>query len=83
MVESRRRHSMSTVGYVPSSGFAMFAAGRAFEQIRNSSAAPTWNVKIATTPAWYCRRGRRVRTSAARTSPDAHPASSMWISLSR
>ena len=32
---------LSTMGYVPFSSFAMFAAGRAFEQIRNSVAYPT------------------------------------------
>ena len=38
---------LSTMGYVPFvSSFAMFAAGRAFEQIRNSIAYPGLNVKI-------------------------------------
>ena len=38
---------LSTMGYVPFvSSFAMFAAGRAFEQIRNSIAYPKFNVKI-------------------------------------
>ena len=38
---------MSTVGLVPfASTFAMFAAGRAFEQIRNSIGYPHLNVKI-------------------------------------
>lgn len=42
---------MSTFGYVPFvSSFAMFAAGRAFEQIRNSIGYPELNVKIAATP---------------------------------
>ena len=41
---------MSTMGYVPFvSSFAMFAAGRAFEQIRNSIAYPRLNVKIGAT----------------------------------
>ena len=41
---------MSTMGYVPFvSSFAMFAAGRAFEQIRNSVAYPHLNVKIGAT----------------------------------
>ena len=41
---------MSTFGYVPFvSSFAMFAAGRAFEQIRNSIGYPELNVKIAAT----------------------------------
>ena len=39
---------LATMGYVPFvSSFAMFAAGRAFEQIRNSVAYPHLNVKIA------------------------------------
>lgn len=42
----------STMGFVPFvSTFAMFAAGRAFEQIRNSVAYPKLNVKIAATHA--------------------------------
>ena len=41
---------MSTVGLVPfASSFAMFAAGRAFEQIRNSVGYPHLNVKIGAT----------------------------------
>ena len=41
---------LSTMGLVPFvSSFAMFAAGRAFEQIRNSIGYPHLNVKIAAT----------------------------------
>lgn len=41
---------MSTLGMVPFvSSFAMFAAGRAFEQIRNSIGYPALNVKIGAT----------------------------------
>ena len=41
---------MSTCGLVPfASTFAMFAAGRAFEQVRNSIGYPHLNVKIAAT----------------------------------
>ncbi len=41
---------MATCGKVPfASTFAMFAAGRAFDQIRNSIAYPRLNVKIAPT----------------------------------
>ncbi len=43
---------MSTAGFVPfMSSFAMFAAGRAFEQIRNSIGYPKLNVKIGATHA--------------------------------
>lgn len=43
---------MSTCGYVPfMSSFAMFAAGRAFEQVRNSIGYPHLNVKIGATHA--------------------------------
>jgi len=43
---------LSTTGVVPFvSSFAMFAAGRAFEQIRNSIAYPKNNVKICATHA--------------------------------
>ena len=41
---------MSVMGYIPVvSTFAMFAAGRAFEQIRNSIGYPHLNVKICAT----------------------------------
>ena len=62
---------LATAGKVPfASSFAMFAAGRAYEQVRNSIGYPKLNVKIGanttpTTPAvigntcWYfSRRGR-------------------------
>ncbi len=43
---------LATVGKIPfASTFAMFATGRAFEQIRNSIAYPRLNVKIAATHA--------------------------------
>lgn len=43
---------MSTCGKIPfASTFALFAAGRAFEQIRNSICYPKLNVKIAATHA--------------------------------
>ena len=43
---------LATCGKIPfASTFAMFAAGRAFEQIRNSVAYPRLNVKIAATHA--------------------------------
>ena len=41
---------LSTTGLVPfASSFAMFAAGRAFEQVRNSVGYPHLNVKIGAT----------------------------------
>ncbi|MBE5813517.1 MAG: transketolase family protein [Clostridiales bacterium] len=43
---------LSTCGKIPfASSFAMFAVGRAFEQVRNSIAYPNLNVKIAATHA--------------------------------
>lgn len=43
---------MSTMGLIPfCSTFAMFAAGRAYEQIRNSVCYPHFNVKICATHA--------------------------------
>ena len=43
---------LATTGYtVFASSFAMFAAGRAFEQVRNSIAYPNLNVKIGATHA--------------------------------
>ncbi len=41
---------LSTMGYVPfAQSFAMFAAGRAFEQVRNTLGYPHLNVKICAT----------------------------------
>ena len=43
---------LSTCGFVPFiSTFAMFAAGRSFEQVRNSIGYPHLNVKIGATHA--------------------------------
>ena len=43
---------IATTGKVPfASSFAMFAAGRAFEQVRNSIGYPKLNVKIGATQA--------------------------------
>ncbi|MCD7787387.1 MAG: transketolase family protein [Firmicutes bacterium] len=43
---------LSTCGYIPfASTFAMFASGRAFEQVRNSIGYPHMNVKIGATHA--------------------------------
>lgn len=43
---------LATVGYTPfASSFAMFAAGRAFEQVRNSIGYPALNVKIGASHA--------------------------------
>ena len=43
---------LSPMGYVPfASSFAMFAAGRAFEQVRNTLGYPECNVKIGATHA--------------------------------
>jgi len=43
---------LSTTGYIPfASSFAMFAMGRAWEQVRNSVAHNNFNVKIAATHA--------------------------------
>ena len=52
---------LAAVGKIPfASTFAMFAAGRAFEQVRNSIAYPHLNVKIGAThagiPRGYLRR---------------------------
>lgn len=56
------------------SSFAMFAAGRAFEQVRNSIGYPHLNVKsVHPTPA--CRWGRTAPpTSAVRISPLCAPS---------
>ena len=47
-----KRQGLATCGKVPFvSTFAMFAAGRAFEQIRNSICYPKLNVKVCATHA--------------------------------
>ena len=47
---------LSTTGKVPfASTFAMFASGRAFEQVRNSIGYPHMNVKIGATHAGISR----------------------------
>ena len=53
LVELGKEHeNLATTGKVPfASSFAMFAAGRAFEQIRNSIGYPKLNVKIGATHA--------------------------------
>ena len=74
---------LSTMGLVPfASSFAMFAAGRAFEQIRNTLGYPHNNVKIGATPirdlficgsaVWRCRLSmirRIINSSWARALP--------------
>ncbi|MDF2632212.1 MAG: transketolase family protein, partial [Caproiciproducens sp.] len=43
---------LSTMGYIPfCSTFAIFGAGRAYEQVRNSVAYPNFNVKLGMTHA--------------------------------
>ena len=50
---------LATTGKVPfASTFAMFAAGRAYEQVRNSVGYPKLNVKIGATHGRYFRRRR-------------------------
>ena len=47
---------LASCGMIPfASSFAMFAAGRAFEQIRNSVGYPHANVKNRCYPRWYLR----------------------------
>ena len=61
---------LSTMGYVPFvSSFAMFAAGRAFEQIRNSIGYPHLNVKIGAPMAASLWARTALPTSAVRTLP--------------
>ena len=58
---------LSTTGIVPfASTFAMFAAGRAFEQIRNSIGYPHLNVKIGATHAGISVVRRRRNPSVHR-----------------
>ena len=67
---------LSTMGYVPFvSSFAMFAAGRAFEQVRNSIGYPHLNVKIGGHPRRHLGgRGRRFPSVLRGLCPHAqHP----------
>lgn len=55
--------------------FAMFAAGRAWEQVRNSIAYPRLNVKVVGLPRRPVRgRGRRPPISASRITPSCGPS---------
>lgn len=50
---------LSTTGYIPfASSFAMFAAGRAFEQVRSSIGYPHLNVKLGATHGRSCLQAR-------------------------
>ena len=61
---------MSTMGLIPyCSSFAMFAAGRAYEQIRNSIAYPTSMSKSARPMRASASARTAAATSASRTSP--------------
>ena len=67
---------LATCGKVPfAASFAMFAAGRAFEQVRNSVGYPHLNVKIVRLPRGHLRgRGRRHPPVLRGHRPDAlHP----------
>ena len=58
---------IATTGKVPfASTFAMFAAGRAFEQVRNSVGYPKLNVKIGATHGGISVGEMVLHTSAAR-----------------
>ena len=60
---------LAAMGYVPFvSSFAMFAAGRAFEQVRNSIGYPHLNVKIGATHG-----GPACRSTAMPTGWTARP----------
>ena len=65
---------LAATGKVPfASSFAMFAAGRAFEQIRNSIGYPHLNVKIGCyTRRYFCRRRRCYTSVQRRYCPDAY-----------
>ena len=65
---------LAAMGYVPFvSSFAMFAAGRAFEQVRNSVGYPHLNVKIGATHGGISV-GRRFPPVLRGLCPDAqHP----------
>ena len=60
----------AAMGLVPfASSFAMFAAGRAFEQVRNSVGYPHLNVKIGATHGGISWARTVLHISAARTLP--------------
>ena len=64
---------MSTTGKVPfASTFAMFAAGRAYEQVCNSIGYPHLNVKIGATHAGISVARTAPPISATRICSDAH-----------
>ena len=66
---------LSTMGFVPfASSFAMFAAGRAFEQIRNTVGYPHLNVKIGATHGGISVGEDGASTSATRILPSCAPS---------
>lgn len=71
---------LSLVGKIPFvSSFAMFAAGRAFEQVRNSVGYPHLNVKIGATHAGIPSVKTVQRTSVMRILRSCAP-SRAWLS---
>ena len=68
---------MSLCGFKPFvNTFAMFAAGRAWEQVRNSVAYPHLNVKVVGS---HCPSAKTARpTSASRISPSCARSPACW-----
>jgi hypothetical protein len=60
--------------------FAMFAAGRAFEQVRNSIAYPHLNVTVVAPTAACPWAWTEPPTSAARTTPSCAACPGCWCS---
>ena len=68
---------MSLCGFKPFvNTFAMFAAGRAWEQVRNSVAYPHLNVKVVTAVCPSVRTARPI--SASRILPSCAPSPACW-----
>ena len=66
----RHCRGLATCGKIPfAASFAMFSAGRAFEQVRNSVGYPHLNVKIVGSHAGISVGEDAPPTSAARTLP--------------
>ena len=64
---------LSTMGFVPfCSSFAMFAAGRAYEQVRNTVGYPHLNQDLRHPRRYLRRRGRRFPPVLRRLRAHAH-----------
>ena len=72
---------LATCGKMPfANSFAMFATGRAWEQVRNSIAYPRLNVKVVGSHGGLSVARTAPPISASRTTPSCGPSPACWWS---